>query len=136
MNYAGMMQQATSGSGKDEEEEEQRRRMLLGLPLLGAMTADAQPFAGNVPVVQGTPTTSGVPMVQGTPSIGGASSAQSASSAPFNAPSTHALYQTGTSFQPHGVQHPPLESLILAHHHPPINLLHHSSSCPNMDRAL
>jgi len=107
MNYAGMMQQATSGSGKDEEEEEQRRRILLGLPLLGAMSADAQPFAGNVPLVQGTPTTSGVPMVQGTPSIGGASSAQSAS-APFNAPSTHALYQTGTSFQPHGVQQPPI----------------------------
>src|SRR2546427_12506770 len=64
INYAGMMQQSTGGSGKEEEEEEQRRRMLLGLPLLGAMTADAQPFAGNVPVVQGSPSTSGVPMVQ------------------------------------------------------------------------
>src|SRR5947209_19735089 len=107
MNYAGMKQQATGGSGKDEEEEEKRRRLLLGLPFLGAMTADAPPFAGNVPVVQGTPSTSGVPMVQGTPSIGGASSTQGAS-APFNAPSTHELYQTGTSLQPHGVQQPPI----------------------------
>ena len=108
VNYAGMMHQATGGSGKDEEEEEQRRRILLGLPFLGAMTADAQPFAGNVPVVQGSPPTSGVPMVQGTPSIGGASPVQSASSAPFNAPSIHEVYQTGTSLQPHGVQPPPV----------------------------
>src|SRR2546426_603433 len=108
MNYDGMMQQSTGGSGKDEDEEEQRRRMLLGLPLLDAMTGNAQPSAGNVPIAQGSPSTSGVPMGQGTPSIGGAPSAQGASSAPFNPPSTHELYHTGTSLQPQGVQQLPV----------------------------
>src|SRR5207302_2588488 len=100
LNYAGMMQQSPGSSGKEEEEEEQRRRMLLGLPLLGAIIGDAQPSAGNVPVVQGTPSTGGVPTVQGTPSIGGAPSAQNAPSAPFNAPSAHTMNPTGASPQP------------------------------------
>ena len=53
MNYEGMMQPSTGGSGKEEDEEEQRRGMLLGWPLQGGMIGDAQPSGGNVPVVQG-----------------------------------------------------------------------------------
>src|SRR5438552_1276342 len=106
MNYQGMMQPSTGRSGKEEDEEEQRRSMLLGWPLRDGMIGDAQPSAGNVPLVQGSPSTSGVPMWQGTPSIGGPSSAPSASSAAFNPPATPGLYHTGTSSQ--GVQQLPV----------------------------
>jgi hypothetical protein len=108
VDYEGMMQQSTGGSVKEEEEEERRRRMLLGLPLLGTVLGDAQPSAGNVPLVQGSPSASGVPMVQGTPSISGAQAAQSAPSTPFNPPSMAGLHHAGTSLQPQGVPQLPV----------------------------
>ena len=92
LNYEGMTLQSTGGAEK--EEEERRRRMLLGLPLLGAITGDAQLSAGNVPVVQGPPSMGGVPIVQGTPPIGGASS--------------HELFHAGTPPQPQFVQQMPV----------------------------
>jgi hypothetical protein len=130
INHEGMMQQSTGGSVKNEEEEERRRRILLGLPLLGATLGDAQPSAGNVPVVHGSPSTSGVPMVQGTPSISGASAAHSASSTPFNAPSVPGLDHPGMSLQPQGIQQPlisqPAQRPIMTHS----GEFHHTASPP------
>ncbi len=60
-------------SEEEEEEEEERRRraaMLgIGIPLLGDMLEE-QPYAANLPMVQGTPQMGGVPTVQGTPQAG------------------------------------------------------------------
>jgi hypothetical protein len=55
---------------QEEEEEERRRRAAIlgmGVPLLGTLTVEGMPNAGNVPMVQGTPQIGGVPTVQGTP---------------------------------------------------------------------
>ncbi len=92
-NYENMTQQSTGGVQK-EEEEERRRRMLLGLPLLG----DAQPSAGNAPMVQGSPSMGGVPMIQGTPSSGSMPMAQGSPS--IGGAPAHELYNAGMSYQP------------------------------------
>jgi hypothetical protein len=71
----------TASLGQEEEEEEKRRRTALpamGVPLLGSLAVEGQPYAGNVPMVQGTPQMSGIPTVQGTPQLGSASPAYSA----------------------------------------------------------
>jgi BACON domain-containing protein len=60
-------------SQEEEEEEERRRRAAMlgiGIPLLGNLAVEGQPYAGNVPMVQGTPQMGGVPTVQGTPQLG------------------------------------------------------------------
>jgi hypothetical protein len=101
MIYESTTSQSTGGSEK-EEEEEQRRRMLLGLPLLGPMIGNAQPSAGNVPVVQGSPFSRGVPMVQGTPPLAGAPSARGASPASNNPPPAMTHYG-----EPHHTAPPP-----------------------------
>ncbi len=113
------IQAPTAPLGQEEEEEERHRRAALlgmGVPLLGSLAVEGQPYPGNVPMVQGTPQISGVPSVQGTPQLASDSPAYGAPHSPagsigqgFHSSSTiiaPQLPDTTTTLHHHHPQHP------------------------------
>ena len=122
------IQSPTASPGQEEEEERRRRAAMpgMGVPLLGGLAVEGQPYAGNVPMVQGTPQMGGVPTVQGTPQLGGAPSAYAsphlhgssigqgfhssptvmAPQLPASPPTFHLPDTTTTLHHPHHPHHP------------------------------
>ena len=102
-----------------EEEDRRRRAALLGIPLFESF-AEVQPYAGNVPMVQGTPQMNGVPTVQGAPQVGGLPPADVANlmppgsmgQAPHSSPTSMAPHLPAPSSAPH------LPGSTTTSHHP------------------
>ena len=108
---SSIIQSPTAPLGQEEEEEERRRRAAMfgmGVPLLGGLAVEGQPYAGNVPMVQGTPQVGGVPTVQGTPHLPGSFTGQGFHSNPtVMAPQLPASPTT-----------PPIPDSTITLHHP------------------
>jgi Viral BACON domain len=97
-------------SSNEEEEEDDRRRYaaLLEIPLFESL-AEAQAYAGDVPMVQVTPQMNGVPTVQGTPQVedlppadvANLMPAGSMGQAPHSSPTIIAPHPLASSWAPH-----------------------------------
>jgi hypothetical protein len=126
-----------SEGGVEEDEEEQRRRAAmpgLGVPLLGGLAVEGQPYAGSAPVVQGTPQMQGVPTVQGTPQLEGVPSAYASPHLPGGSVA-QGFYANPTVMAPQ-LAAPPLTSHLpdTTWHHPhhPHHPQHQPQGCSSL----